>query len=119
VPGIGVHERFPDDVSGQRAPPRHRCLERVGLEPEQHAVAMRCRIGITEVRMVVRAPGVELKDQLPVLDQPFVLRPAVAALPAEKLPVLPAARGHVPHGDERLHSHGIPFYLRVAWLGVT
>jgi hypothetical protein len=50
-------------------------------------------------------PGVKLKDQLAVLDQPLVLRPALAAVAAERLLVEAAACRHVPNRDQRLRSH--------------
>lgn len=58
---------------------------------------------------------VELKQQLPIFHESFVVWPAMTALTTEQLLIPAAARFHIPHGNQRLNAHGRDFITLCIW----
>ena len=86
--------------------PRHRGIEVVDLEPEEHAVAVRLIVAVTDWPvMMFNLEMVELENQGAVRNEPFVVRAAVRALTTEQALIPPAAGFDVGDGDERLWTH--------------
>src|SRR5216683_7090971 len=95
-----------EDRSPERAGARDRRVEVADLEPEQDPVAVGPEVGVSQVRMIVGVPGVQLEDERPGrVHELLVLVAAVAARAAEELLVPAAAGRYVANRDQRLGLH--------------
>ena len=81
-------------------------VEVVDLEPQQHTISVRTIVGVADREVVMsHVEPVQLKNELPVHDQPLVLVAAVRALAVEKTPIPAPAGFDVSYCDERLRPH--------------
>jgi len=72
VLGRGVDVRFFNDLRPQPASALDSQIEIVELEPQHDAMSGRRRVGVDEIGMVFRVPGVELKKQPTRAPDPIV-----------------------------------------------
>ena len=85
--------------------PRNRRIKIGGLKPKENAVAMR-EMRVTQGSvMMLDIPPMQLQDQLPVGDEPFIFWAAVSALAAKQTLIPATARLHIPHGNKWLRTH--------------
>jgi hypothetical protein len=77
---VRIHARTVDDVGVKPAGPLDCSVKVVSLKPQQHSVAVEGRIRVAEVGMLVRVPGVELKNQLAISNESLILGTSVCAL---------------------------------------
>lgn len=112
VAGSGVHVDVLDDLGLQRSSPADGLVQVVKLEPHQDPVAIPPAVGIDEVRVVFRVPGVKLEHQRAVHEEPIVevvvVRPRqlAGAHGIEQSRVPAGARAHVADGEEGLRADG-------------
>jgi len=84
----------------------HDFVKVLHLEPQQYAVSVRLVIGVADgTMMVLNSELMQLKNNLAVPDQLFVLRAAMVALATQQTLIPSAARFHIGDGDEGLRTH--------------
>jgi hypothetical protein len=84
---------------------RDRRIEVVHFKPEQDAVSM-CQVGVADgTVMVLHIPGVQLKDELAVQNEPLILRASMPTLTPEQI-LIPATAGlNIAHANQWLWTH--------------
>src|SRR5262245_6252013 len=102
---VGVEQRPVEDRDIVGLDPPQCRIEVVGPEPEEHAVAPGGFAWIADVRVLVRLPLVELRGDLPAVQQHLVVGTAVAGRETQHLLEPPRARLDVGHRDQRLGTH--------------
>jgi hypothetical protein len=92
-----------DYVRVQCPGPSYGVIEVFQLKPEEDTIAIGPQFRVPKwTVLVLDAPVMQLKDQLSVHDQPFILAPAVSALAVQEALIPAAARLDVMHANERL-----------------
>ena len=99
---LAAMARF-DDLGFHLVGTRNNSIEVVQFKPEENAVSVWSKVGISErAMMMLDVPVVQLEDELSARDQPFIIRSAVAALTAKETLIPATARLDVMHANERL-----------------
>ena len=72
MPRVGIEMRFEYDLCPQLARLLHCFIEIIDLEPDQHSMAHRCRVGMNKVGMIFLVPRMELQHQLARAHYPVI-----------------------------------------------
>ncbi len=81
-------------------------FEVLDLKPQEHAISIRLKIGISDgAMMVLHVPAVQLQNQSALRNQPFILGAAVCALTTQQALIPAAARFDITHANEWLWMH--------------
>ena len=76
------------------------------FKPEEHAVSG-CDVGIADgTVMILLVPGMELKDQLTIGNEPLVVRAAMGTLTAKETLIPATTRFDIARANKRLWMHG-------------
>ena len=76
------------------------------LKPQQHSVAVRAMIWLTDTAVIVLDfEAVQLHHQLSSVDQALIVRAAVIAAHFQQFLIPPAAQLNVGRADQRLGAH--------------
>ena len=100
-----IHLRSLEHFSADLLRSFERLIEIVGLEPQQHAVAVGVQIRIPDVWMFVRVPVMKLQDHSAVVDYALILRATVTALATQHGLIPATACLNIANGDEGLGLH--------------
>jgi hypothetical protein len=105
VPGRRVDVRFFDDLRPQPASSLDDGVKIADLKPQQHAVSRRRRVWVDKIGVLLRIPGVQLKEQPARAPDPIVhvaMRVIRELVCSEQFGVPAAARANIAHCYERL-----------------
>jgi hypothetical protein len=94
-----------DDLRLQLRGPGDSRVEVANFKPQEHTVSRR-EVGIADgTVMMLHIPAVQLKNQLPVRNEPLILRAAMATLTAKETLIPATARLNIAHANKRLWTH--------------
>jgi hypothetical protein len=94
-----------DDLRLKLRGPGDSRVEVANFKPQEHAVSRR-EVGIADgTVMMLHIPTVQLKNQLPVRNEPLILRAAMATLTAKETLIPATARLNIAHANKRLWTH--------------